>query len=401
MNLYKKTKPFRSLLAGLLLALSGVHWFGLFNRANLYPHFSLYFAFTVKGVDAFIGRNYLIADSAAGEEEYLAAFLEMAVEPEDLAEPDGGEEEYLELFMAHSMEESGDFHEVMSSGSSGAGIEMKYSRFVSSYQQLDPGSGIGLIRLSSATLSTSGINVYSEDATLLCYSLLGEGEVVVNGRGIKCRKYDCVWLDCSRRLHYRASPGQVWECAFVRVQGRMSSHLFAETCRRLNEDGIIQLTFGAGSRFRSLIWQLLSARTDASPDPDSVFAHLLLSLFVEVDLAVVSTSAKQVIVPDIIVAIQSYLDRNYSRNISLDDLSHIFNISKFHMSREFKRYVGKSPNDYLIGIRLDKAKGLLVDSRRSIAEIGQLVGIPNTNHFLYLFKSREGITPSAFRKQRI
>ena len=52
----------------------------------------------------------------------------------DSAEPDGGEEEYLELFMAHSMEESGDFHEVMSSGSSGAGIEMKYSRFVSSYQ---------------------------------------------------------------------------------------------------------------------------------------------------------------------------------------------------------------------------------------------------------------------------
>lgn len=143
----------------------------------------------------------------------------------------------------------------------------------------------------------------------------------------------------------------------------MNSHLFAETCRRLNEDGIIQLTFGAGSRFRSLIWQLLSTRTDSSPNPDSVFAHLLLSLFVEVDLAVVSASAKQVIVPDIIVAIQSYLDRNYSRNISLDDLSRIFSISKFHMSREFKRYVGKSPNDYLIGIRLDKAKVLLVDSR--------------------------------------
>lgn len=352
-------------------------------------------------MDAFIGRNYLIADSVAGEEEYLEAFLDMAMDPGDRAGGTGGEEEYLELFMARSMEEADDFQEVMSSASSGVGLEMKYSRFVSSYQQLDPGSGIGLIRLSSAALSPSGINVYSEDATLLCYSLLGEGEIIVDGHGIKCRKYDCVWLDCSRRAHYRASPGQVWECAFVRVQGRMSSHLFAETCRRLEEYGIIQLTFGAGSRFRSLIWQLLSARTESSPDPDSVFAHLLLSLFVEVNLAVVSSSAKQVIVPDIIVAIQSYLDRNYSRSISLDGLSRIFSISKFHMSREFKRYVGKSPNDYLIGIRLDKAKMLLVDSRRSIAEIGQLVGIPNTNHFLYLFKSREGITPSAFRKQRI
>ena len=144
--------------------------------------------------DAFIGRNYLVADSAAGEEEYLEAFLDMAIEPEDRAESAGGEEEYLELFMAHSMEEGYDFHEVMSPSSSDAGLEIKYSRFVSSYNQLDPGSGIGLIRLSSAVLSTSGINVYSEDATLLCYSLLGEGEIVVDGRGIKCRKYDCVWL---------------------------------------------------------------------------------------------------------------------------------------------------------------------------------------------------------------
>lgn len=350
---------------------------------------------------AFIGRNDIPSDNTDSLEEYLSDFLDMAIEPEDRAEQKAGDDEYLELFMAHSMEEPEEYQEVMSTPSSGKGLDMKYSRFVSSYQKLDPGSGIGLIRLSSAALSTEGINVYSEDAMLLCYSLAGEGEVVVDGRGIKCRKYDCVWLDCSRRAHYRASPGQAWECAFVRVQGKMDSHLFSETCKRLRETGIIQLTFGAGTRFRSLIWQLLSDRNDSSPDPDSVFAHLLLGLFVEVELAVVSTSAKQVIIPDIIVAIQSYLDRNYSRSISLDDLSRTFSISKFHMSREFKRYVGKSPNDYLIGIRLDKAKVLLVDSRRSIAEIAQLVGIPNTNHFLYLFKSREGITPSAFRKQRI
>ena len=119
-------------------------------------------------MDAFIGRNYLVADSAADEEEYLDAFLEMAIEPEDRAETGGGEEEYLELFMAHSMEEADEFEQVVSPSSSDTGLEIKYSRFVSSYNQLDPGSGIGLIRLSSAALSTSGINVYSEDATLLC-----------------------------------------------------------------------------------------------------------------------------------------------------------------------------------------------------------------------------------------
>lgn len=335
------------------------------------------------------------------EEEYLEQFKEMALEPEEKSAGFASEEDYLELFMAHSQQAPGSFAEVMSTAPAESGLEFKFSRFISGYPKLDPNSGIGLIRLSSAEVPPSGISVQSDDAVLLCYSLLGEGEIVVNGRGIRCRKYDCVWIDCSHRAQYRALPGQTWECAFVRVHGRMESPLFAETCRRLREEGEIKLTFGSGSRFRSIIWQLLSVRTDSSPNPETVYTHLLLSLFAEVELAVVTAGVKQLIVPDIIVAIQGYLDRNYGRSISLDDLSRTFSISKYHMSREFKRYVGKSPNDYLIDIRLERAKDLLVDSRRSIAEIGQLVGIPNTNHFLYLFKKREGMTPSAFRRQRI
>lgn len=349
---------------------------------------------------AFVDRSYA-PDSAAQEEEYLAEFIGRAVGSGAGSEPVAGEEEYLALFMAHSLEEPQGHDEVIAESSLHRGLELKYSKFVSGYSRLDPGSGIGMIRLSSASVTQEGFSVFSADATLMCYSLLGEGEVVVDGHGIKLRKYDFVWLDCSRRPHFRALPGRNWECAFVRIHGAADSALFADACRALRTGGLMQLTFGAGTRFRSLIWQLLSARTESGPNPDSVYAHLLLSLFVEIDLAMVSVSVRQVIIPDIITAIQSYLERNYSQSISLDSLSHTFNISKYHMSREFKRYVGKSPNDYLIDIRLDRAKELLVDSRRTIAEIGQLVGIPNTNHFLYLFKNRKGLTPSAFRKQRI
>lgn len=351
-------------------------------------------------MDAFIDRSYA-PDIAAQEDEFLAEFIERAGAAGSPGEAVSAEEEYLALFMSHSLEEPQGRSELVTDTYLHQGLEIKYSKFVSNYSRLDPSSGVGLIRLSSASVTQEGFSVFSADATLMCYSLLGEGEVVVGGRGIKLRKYDFVWLDCSQRPHFRAVPGRSWDCAFVRVHGTADSPLFADACRALREDGLIQLTFGAGTRFRSLIWQLLSARTESGPNPETVYSHLLLSLFVEVDLAIVSASVRQVIVPDIITAIQSYLDRNYSRSISLDSLSHTFSISKYHMSREFKRYVGKSPNDYLIDIRLDRAKELLVDSKRTIAEIGQLVGIPNTNHFLYLFKNREGLTPSAFRKQRI
>ena len=353
------------------------------------------------GWSAFVGDTYL-APSGDRLDEYLDDFIDRAIEPEEVrGSPVQDEEDYLELFIAHSLDEPGDYDDVVAEGSSYARPEIKYSKFVRSYDRLDPGSGIELVRLSSATVPGEGFNVYSEGATLLCYSLSGEGDIIVSGRAIRCRKYDCVWADCSRRMQFRAAPGRPWECAFVRIHGHMSSPLFAELCGAVYGKELIQLTFGAGTRFRSLIWQLLSPRTESGPDPDSVYAHLLLALFLEVEIALVSSSARQVIVPDIITAIQSYMNRNYPSVITLDAISKQFGISKYHMSREFKRYIGKSPNDYLIDVRLEHAKVLLVDSTRTIGEIGQLVGIPNTNHFLYLFKTREGITPSAFRKQRI
>ena len=59
---------------------------------------------------------------------------------------------------------------------SSAKPEIKYSKFVRSYSGLDPDSGITLVRIASATVPEAGFNVFSEDATLLCYSLSGEGE---------------------------------------------------------------------------------------------------------------------------------------------------------------------------------------------------------------------------------
>lgn len=337
------------------------------------------------------------------EEEYLAEFIARALPAEELSAPVlDAEEDYLALFMAHSIEQPSRSDEVLTeSARQRSGLDIKYSKFVSSYSRLDPESGVSLIRLTSSTVLSEGFSVFSNDATIICYSLTGEGEVVVDGSGTRIRKYDLIWLDCACRPRFRPSPGRPWECAFVRINGELNSPLFANTCAILRERRQIHLTFGAGTRLRSLVWQLLSARTESGPDPDNMYAHLLLGLFLEVDMAITSTAVQQVIVPDIIVAIQGYIDRNYNQPISLDSLSRLFSISKYHMAREFKRYVGKSPNDYLIDVRMTRAKELLIDSRSTIAEIAQSVRISNTNHFLYLFKSREGLTPSAFRKQRV
>ncbi len=351
------------------------------------------------------GQVFFVSETENPEEspekELLDLFISMAVEqpPKPAENQEEREKEYLSLFMAQALERDHPENDKMELTDDNQKLDIHFSKFITG-----PREGTeepALLRISTATVPTSGCSVHAAETTLLCYVLSGSGEVISEGKGTPVRKYDCVWLDCNRPVQFRAYPNKPWECAFLRVQGSKNPWVTPETYAYLYTSGGIFMTFGAGTRFRSIIWELLSQKTEQYPNSDLIYEHLLKGLFNELNLVLITNSTRQMVIPDEIVAIQNYLDRNYFEAISLDSISQKFNISKYYMSRKFKQYVGKSPNNYLIDLRLDKAKELLADSDFTVAEIGRLVGIPNANHFLYLFKTREGLTPSAFRKRRI
>lgn len=364
----------------------------------------LYFVLLIsvsKRVIIIIGRNYIATDSIHEEEYYLAEFIDMALPEEQLRVPVPDEmEDYLSMFIDHASAGSSS-EDKDPSYNDPSGVEIMQSIYLSGYSSFDYSSVIDTVRISTARISPAGMRFYIPDTTLICYTLSGEGEIFVGGKVIKCRKYDCVCINCDKRPHFRAYPGEPWDCAIIRVSGKFKSDLYPALCGHIQEQGTAFMTFGAGTRFRSVIWELLSIKTENSIYFETLYSHLLLSLFLELDMAITLSADKPTIIPDIILDIQRYLDNNYSKDINLDLLAKTFNISKFHMSREFKKNIGKSPIDYLIDVRIARAKSLLYDSDRSIASICQLVGIPNPNHFLYLFKEREGITPSAFRRFKL
>lgn len=103
-------------------------------------------------------------------------------------------------------------------------------------------------------------------------------------------------------------------------------------------------------------------------------------------------------IPAYIDGIMARIDEDYATHITLDSLAAEFNVSKFHLSREFKKYTGYSPNEYLISVRINRAKELLRRTSYSVGEISQLTGCGDVNHFIQLFKSREKTTPAAYRR---
>lgn len=96
--------------------------------------------------------------------------------------------------------------------------------------------------------------------------------------------------------------------------------------------------------------------------------------------------------------ITEYLNVNYSKEIKLTDVSSVFFISPYHLSRTFKRVTGFTFIEYLNAVRTKRAQELLWETNLSITEIAEAVGYKSSTHFGRIFREVTGTSPLAYRK---
>ncbi|WP_256760610.1 helix-turn-helix domain-containing protein [Cohnella sp. WQ 127256] len=94
---------------------------------------------------------------------------------------------------------------------------------------------------------------------------------------------------------------------------------------------------------------------------------------------------------------RTFIDEHYQEDIHLELLAQKYNTSAQYMSRMLKRELGVGFQDYLLDLRIRKAKELLAQSDQKISDILEAVGFNNRNTFIRAFKGKEGITPSEYR----
>lgn len=95
---------------------------------------------------------------------------------------------------------------------------------------------------------------------------------------------------------------------------------------------------------------------------------------------------------------REYIEKNYHRDISLDDVSGYVNISPYYLSHIFKEVTGTSFSTYLIQIRIREAQKLLMTTDMSVSRISYLVGYRDPNYFSRIFKRVVGKSPNRFRE---
>ncbi|UZQ85543.1 response regulator transcription factor [Thermoclostridium stercorarium] len=92
-----------------------------------------------------------------------------------------------------------------------------------------------------------------------------------------------------------------------------------------------------------------------------------------------------------------YIHQHYSEQLTLNDVAEHVYVSPSYLSRMFKKELGKNFVDYLNGLRIEKAKELLMDPKYKTYEVAEIVGIPDAHYFSRLFKKYEGLSPTEYR----
>jgi len=225
----------------------------------------------------------------------------------------------------------------------------------------------------------------------------GRGYVSAEGHLYAVDKGHLALLKLQKPYQFYPDPSQPWTFAWIRWDGPNADWLYHLIC----DHASIFFTDDPKA-FADIVEQLLVCYKTQSAGYELHAAALLQQLFA--DLYTISRSSRSRYIatpnyPNAVKLVKDYIEINYFRKLTLQELAEIAFISPYHLLREFKKYTGFTPLDYTNNYRLSLAKHMLAASDLTIEQIALNTGFCSHSYFSKCFKDDVGITPDRFRVQ--
>ncbi|NLJ94701.1 MAG: helix-turn-helix transcriptional regulator [Clostridiaceae bacterium] len=232
----------------------------------------------------------------------------------------------------------------------------------------------------------------------IAYTKSGSGVLEYNNTTYEIEPFQLLWIDCMQYQRYFTNPDKgKWNQIWVHFYGNSCKKYYNLFLKRNNDSNVV--TMPANNSITEKIKSLLKIYENGNNLNTDTFAISILTNIMTQCIMATSSVENKTPYPDYIRDAISFIQEDYSEQISLEMLADQFSINKFHFHRMFKKYLGTTPNEYLITIRINKAKELLRATNLQINQIAPRVGIENVSHFINTFKKSEGMTPLEFRNQ--
>lgn len=225
----------------------------------------------------------------------------------------------------------------------------------------------------------------------------GTGYLDYDGNTYSLKAGDCVFIDCKKPYAHHTSEDDLWTLKWIHFYGASMPGIYE---KYLERGGQPSFQPPYTNSYLQLLEELYEIADSSAFIKDMKIYEKITSLLVLImeeswhpESSPQKSSHKRNLLD-----IKNYLDQNYNKKITLDDLAERFFINKFYLTRIFKEQFGSSITNYLLQVRITHAKQLLRFSNMSIAEIAAECGMNDSNYFSRTFRKVEGMSPGEFRK---
>jgi len=239
------------------------------------------------------------------------------------------------------------------------------------------------------------------DYYLMHTVITGNGEFTLNGKRYICGAGDTFLIFPGALFQYVAAEKDPWEYVWVAFQGHRCEPLLQQLGLTPERPVVRE---SATDKTLSLYGELRRALREAERPPlaDLESAGLLRLLLHEMALANLEhlpappsagTAARRQV-----EQAMRWLELQYAQPISIEQLSKSLGYHRTHLSKMFKEAIGLSPMQFLMQIRLERAKSLL-GSQWSVEQVASSVGFSDALYFSKQFRKRFGMSPTEYRNR--
>ncbi|WP_130837729.1 helix-turn-helix transcriptional regulator [Lachnoclostridium sp. Marseille-P6806] len=226
--------------------------------------------------------------------------------------------------------------------------------------------------------------------------LSGRGRVSIGQTAHAIAAGDCVWIDCSGEYSHESSADDPWSLFWIHYNGPDAAAAYANFL----EQGRSPI-FHPGNLlpFTDTLDRLFRLHKE-KPAMMELLSHKYITDIVTACCVETQDGASgDTTVSEKLRAVHAYLEEHYAERLDLDRLAGRFYLSKYYLSREFRKHYGTPLFRELSAIRLSHAKSLLRFSDRSVSAIAADCGFQEAGYFIRVFREAEGMTPLEYRRR--
>ena len=179
---------------------------------------------------------------------------------------------------------------------------------------------------------------------------------------------------------------------------------YIDKIRDLEKSAYITLNPGPKNDILGILQKIMREHEKQESWNDFLIYLLLLEMFVHLSRTVKrewenDSRYKSMNLTESLYAAKEYIMQNYNKELSLSDIAKYVYLSESYFAHSFKALFGTSPKNFILKVRIEKAKEILLKTDMKISEVAASVGFLSQHRFNYIFKKMENLTPLKYRKE--